>query len=251
MRELIHLYGPFSINSFGLILIVGLYIFSFLIVRDPKRAHIITVDEYYKILALSIIVGLLGGRLLFVASQWDSFESWWDIGAFWQGGFSLLGSICALVIFIPLYCKKYKIPTIQFLDLIAIYAPLLQAISRLGCFFAGCCFGVSIKNTFLPVSLQCFKTHPTQLYSAITLFFIFLGMHFFFNKFLQRPGQLFCIYLLLISAERFIIDFWRADREFVLQITIFSLAQLIALALMSISVCGLLYSSFTGNKKRS
>ncbi len=48
-----------------------------------------------------------------------------------------------------------------------------------------------------------------------------------------KPGILFGFYLLCISAERFIVDFWRADRRMVT--ANLSFHQIIALALMVIA----------------
>ena len=54
--------------------------------------------------------------------------------------------------------------------------------------------------------------HPTQLYSSATLFLIFLLLYFVLQRYLRRPGQLVSAYLVLMSIERFAVDFWRGDR---------------------------------------
>ena len=85
-RELIDLYGPLAINSFGLMIIIGLIIFSLLTVSDPKRPKIVSTDQYFNLLSLAIIVGLAGGRLLFVITNWKNLPSFWHIFAFLGGG---------------------------------------------------------------------------------------------------------------------------------------------------------------------
>src|SRR5262249_6934928 len=114
-RELVHLYGPFSINSFGLIIVIGLIIASLLLLSDPKRPKPLSVDQYFNALSLAIIVELICGRLLYVIPNWKTIPSFWAIFAFWQGGFSLLGAVIGLVIVMPLYFKKVHINTLQFL----------------------------------------------------------------------------------------------------------------------------------------
>lgn len=141
MRELFSLYGPVGIQSFGLFIVIGILIFTFLFLQDPRRKNLISSEQYYNGLSAAIIVGFLGGRLLYVATS-DEPISFGQIFAFWEGGYSLLGGIVALTIFIPWYLKAHNIPILPLLDLVSIYAPLLQSISRIGCFFAGCCFGV-------------------------------------------------------------------------------------------------------------
>lgn len=258
-RELIHLYGPFAINTFGLFIIIGLIIFSTLVLADPKRKKIISADSYWNALATAIFCALIGGRLLFVITHWNSLQSYWHIFAIWQGGFSLLGAVAAVVIYMPFYFRKKSLDTLALLDLAVIYAPLLQAIARIGCFFAGCCFGaptllpLGIFNPECPIQAYMHKPlHPTQLYSAGALFIIFLALYFVFQKQYKKPGQLLCIYLILISAERFIIDFWRGDREFFATAYLqgASVPQLSALAIGFAALAALYYFTFI-HKPRS
>ncbi len=256
-RELVHLYGPLAINSFGLFIIIGLVIFSALLLADSKRPALISTDQYFNALSLAIVTGLIGGRLLFVTTHWNTIDQWWKIFAFWHGGFSLLGAVVALVVVMPIYFKKRNIQIVGLLDLVALYAPLLQSISRLGCFFAGCCFGAPTTLPFGVINNECgiqelnnIPLHPTQLYSALALLIIFLLQYFALQYYFKKPGQLFFSYLFLMSMERFIVDFWRADREF-LTISGFeflSIPQAVAIiiAMGAISALGIL--TFTKNK---
>lgn len=252
-RELFHLYGPLAINSFGLMIILGIIIFSILILRDPKRPKLVTTDQYFNILSLAIVSALMGGRALYLLENWQSIESFWEIFAFWEGGFSLLGGIIALLVVMPFYFKKHHLNAIAILDLAAIYAPLLQAISRLGCFFAGCCFGHPTDMPFGIISPTCgIPVHPTQLYSAGALFIIFCAQFFWLQKQFKYPGQLICIYLLLMSVERFILDFWRGDRAFtsISFLHLLSLPQLVALTLAIVASAALIYITFIKKHKK-
>lgn len=243
-QELIHIYGPFGIHSFGLFIVLGLIIYISCFMSDFARAKIINAQQFSNVLSFSIMIALAGGRLLYVMTNPDDVESWWQIFAFWQGGFSLMGAIIALVIALPMYFKKNNIPTLPFLDLAAFYAPLLQSISRIGCFFAGCCFGksMSIESYFFGACTH--GLHPTQLYSAAALLGVFLVLCLLRLKIVKRPGQLACSYLILMSAERFILDFWRGDQEFLSVYSYFSVAQLASLAIGTLALVGLWYTTF-------
>lgn len=238
-RELLHLYGPFSINSFGLMIVIGLCIFSYLLLKDKKRPSIISTEHYFSLISPAIIAAIIGGRLLFVFTHWATFDHWIDIFAIWQGGFSLLGGIIALMMVMPFYFKKYNIPLLPFLDLISIYAPLLQSISRIGCYLAGCCYGC--PTTFFS------GYHPTQIYSAISLLGIFLFQYYVARTWKLKPGQLFCIYLMLMSIERFGNDLLRADRE-MSSIAHLSITQLICAAIFVGAAIS--YIVFNSNKKK-
>lgn len=245
-KELFHIYGPLAINSFGLMIIIGLVVFSALFLSDPKRAKLIGTDDYFNALSLGILVGIIGGRALFVITNLDTFSHWTEIFEFWMGGFSLLGGLLALVIALPLYLHKKRVNIIALLDLAAVYAPLLQAISRIGCFFAGCCYGIPTTCTFgviNPHYSHSMAVHPTQLYSAGALFIIFLLMYVIFQKLCTKPGQLLCIYLIVMCIERFTIDFWRADPQFFSSnwLTAFSIPQWIALAIALLATMVLIF----------
>lgn len=254
-RELLHLYGPLSINSFGLFIIIGLIVFSALFLSDPKRAKLISTDQYFNVLSLAILTALIGGRFLFVITHLQMMEHWWSPFEFWQGGFSLLGGVLALIMVLPLYVKNHKLKIINLLDLAAIYAPLLQSISRIGCFFAGCCFGAPTDLIFGVINPECSimqlrstRLHPTQLYSSFMLLGIFLLLYFVLQYYFKKPGQLICAYLFLMSFERFFVDFWRADREFTSVSSIFSLPQLVALAIALIAGLAFCVITFRKNK---
>jgi len=75
--------------------------------------------------------------------------------------------------------------------------------------------------------------HPTQLYGTAVFLFIFILIYFILQKILLKPGQLVTTYLMLSSTERFIIDFWRADRIFPFDFLALSFTQLIALIIFT------------------
>lgn len=256
-RQLLHIYGPLAIHSFGLFIVIGLIIFSALFLSDPKRAKLISTQAYFNGLSLAIIAGLVGGRLLFVLSHPEALDHWWHIFAFWMGGFSLLGGVIALLVAIPLYLKKHAIEIVPLLDLTAVYAPLLQAISRIGCFFAGCCFGKPTSGAFGVYNTQCGIAslsnrllHPTQLYSAGALLIIFLIMYFVLEPLCKKKGQLACAYLLLMSLERFTVDFWRADRDLIPGFSNLSIPQVVAIAIALLASVGLIIIAVSVKKHK-
>jgi phosphatidylglycerol:prolipoprotein diacylglycerol transferase len=148
----------------------------------------------------------------------------------------------------------HRIPLLPFLDLIATYAPLLQSIARLGCFFAGCCFGcvtqvpwATLYTDSASLAPTGMMLHPAQLYSAFGLLLVFIIMYFVARKKCTIPGQQGALYLMLASGERFLTDFWRGDRETVNALTQYGIAlsfhQLLALGI--IMIAGILFFSVT------
>jgi len=237
-RELIHIYGPISIQSFGLIVAIALSLFTWLVYTHKKRKQLVSDEQFSAIVFIGVLSGIVGGRLLFVTQEYRNLTNIWDALSFWEGGFSILGTIVFALGSILLYLKKNNIPALPFLDLIAIYAPLAQSISRIGCFVAGCCYGAP---TNLPWAVA--GRHPTQLYSSLSLFIIFLFIRFVATRFCTKPGQLIFLYLACAGAERFFTGFWRGDCEIFLKLGFFSMNQWIGLLIAAMGLIAFFYTT--------
>jgi phosphatidylglycerol:prolipoprotein diacylglycerol transferase len=102
-------------------------------------------------------------------------------------------------------------------DLISPLIALGLSLGRIGCFFAGCCYG---KETLLPWGIV-FKNpeslarlnvplHPTQLYDAVNGVVLF-----FFLSWMERKktfdGQIFWLLIFLYSITRFFVEIFRGD----------------------------------------
>ena len=247
---LLHLYGPLSIHSYGAAIVVGLLLFTYLVLHHPQRAKLVSSEQLFDIMTVGIVAGLIGGRLLYVISEQHA-ESWTSL-LFSLQGFSLLGSVIAIVASLAVYLQVHRIPALPFLDLVAIYAPLLQAAGRIGCFLAGCCYGApasvwwAVTYTHPEVDAPlCMALHPSQLYSAGILVCIFLVLRFVIQHRVTKPGQLIGCYLMLMSAERFITDFFRFDHHQLVGQWGMSVYQWISLAIFAAAATLLFFISLT------
>lgn len=250
---LLHLYGPLSIHAYGLCIAIGGFLSFFLLTRDQKAQALVSEKTMITILQIILVAGFLGGRILEMLAQPNSSHDLFFVFRFWEPGLSVLGAILAAIgaLVVYLYCKK--IPPLLLLDRISLYIPLAQGFGRLGCFFAGCCYGLptnhwiaitySHPNHLAP--LDC-ALHPSQLYAAAILFFIFLSLYFVLQYQFKKSGILLCSYLLAIGVERFLIDFIRWDRVFITEpffLSLFSLHQWIALGICSFAILSIFFIS--------
>ena len=106
-----------------------------------------------------------------------------------------------------------------------VFAPgiaLGHVIGRLGCLFAGCCFGrptsvpwaitfnseFAAQNVGTPLNVPL---HPTQLYEAGAELLILGFLLAFERKGRPFPGRTFWAYMLLYGISRFIIEIYRGD----------------------------------------
>jgi phosphatidylglycerol:prolipoprotein diacylglycerol transferase len=219
--RIFHIYGPLWVNGYGLMIALGAILFLCITYVHPRRKEIISRELYINSLLIGFLSAIVGGRLLFILFDYDAFDSFFEIFYPWMGGFSLFGSIISVFVAVSIYLKKHNVPVFKFFDFISVYAPLLQSVARIGCLFAGCCYGAPapISNfsvTFTsPYSLAPIGVplYPTQLYSAIASFVIFLFLFSISKRVYKKTGVLFLLYLMLESFSRFMVEFWRGNRE--------------------------------------
>ena len=136
----------------------------------------------------------------------------------WEGGLVFYGGILGGILSTIFFLKKYGLPFWKTMDVLAPPLVLAQAIGRIGCFMAGCCYGKTTElpwavtfnnpNTLAPKGLHL---HPTQLYHSIANLTIFCILFFFVRKRKRFNGQVLCMYLFLYPLARFFLEFFRGD----------------------------------------
>ncbi len=237
---LFHIYGPVSIQVWGFMIVLGLVTATYLMRKDPYK--FLTDEQLYGAISGAILSGLIGCRLLYIFTTPDL--SWRESIFSFSGG-AILGGIIAIVLFIVWFSHSVRKPVLKVLDMVGLYGPLVYAFRRIGCFFAGCCYGLP---TSLPwgvtytheesVAPVCIALHPSQLYSAASLAAIF-GLLYWLRPRLKQPGQLIALSIFLLSLERCVNDFFRAEHG----AAFISPMQWIALSLMGISLAGFVVAS--------
>jgi phosphatidylglycerol:prolipoprotein diacylglycerol transferase len=253
---LIHIYGPLAIHSYGVMIALGICVFTICVMNDHRRKKLVTEDQFVSLLIRGIIAATVGGKVLFALMNSDTFTHPFELLQFWHGGFSILGSLIAVICVIPFYVRRFNIALAPFLDLIALYAPLLQSIARLGCLFAGCCFGKA-SNTLFSMAVaddygNLIYRHPTQLYSSAALFIIFLVLYLFIQRRTKKNGQLALWYLILATTERGLIDIFRSEQQFGTSFPFswFSINQCIAFTIGAGACILLLFTHFFDRKQQ-
>ena len=124
----------------------------------------------------------------------------------------LIGGILAGFV----YCKVKKISFFAYLDLIVPSIALAQGFGRLGCFLAGCCYGMEAHTAFaITFTNSAFAPNgvplvPTQLISSAFNFANFAVLCLIASRKVS-PGKVSACYLIFYSVGRFIIEFFRGD----------------------------------------
>jgi phosphatidylglycerol:prolipoprotein diacylglycerol transferase len=138
------------------------------------------------------------------------------------GGVFYGGLIAALAVAIW-YMRKTRLPGWKTADVFAPAIALGHGIGRLGCFSAGCCWGVECHRpwavTFTsPVAHELvgvplnLPVHPTQLYEAFAEFAIFGFLYWRIHR-AHSGGAIIGAYLMLYSMARFTVEFFRVHEQ--------------------------------------
>jgi phosphatidylglycerol:prolipoprotein diacylglycerol transferase len=209
----------FQIYSYGVLLFISFLLGTKLVEMRAKKFGVES-SKITDLALLTLIMVVAGARLLYVIFHWTEFNhDLIGIIAFWRGGLGGLmfygGFVLALLVGI-FYIRKEKMPIYKMLDAVAPAIVLGEAITRIGCFLNGCCFGKP-TNSFLGClfprnSPAGYTFHvpiqPTQLYSSLAGFILFIAALILEKKRL-RDGLLFGIIMIFYALFRFGIDFVR------------------------------------------
>ena len=215
--------GPVTLHTYGFLLAVAFLAGLFVVSSQAKKAGM-DPARLTDMAVWLLIAGLVGAKVLLVAVDWRFYlrntRELWSIfqsGGVFYGG--LLGGIAVAIFFV----WRYKLPGWATADVLAPGVVVGQAIGRLGCFAAGCCFGkpasVPWAVTFTDVyaarqvgTPMDTALHPTQIYESLACFLIF----FFLLWLAPRKsfhGQVVLTYAVLYSSFRFAVEFFRGDPD--------------------------------------
>ncbi|HWB85151.1 MAG TPA: prolipoprotein diacylglyceryl transferase [Bryobacteraceae bacterium] len=140
-----------------------------------------------------------------------------------QAGGVFYGGLIAALAVAAWYLRKTRLPPLATADVFAPAIALGHGIGRLGCFSAGCCWGIPthlpwavtftnpVSNQLVGVPLEV-PLHPTQLYESFAEFLIFGFLYWRIGK-PHRAGTIISLYLVLYGAVRFLVEFVRFHEQ--------------------------------------
>lgn len=131
-------------------------------------------------------------------------------------GLVYYGGLFGFLVFskIGMFLLHLEMKADQF-DLVAITIPVFHFFGRIGCFFAGCCYGIeysgSFAVTYIYSSGDVVVRLPVQLIEALIEAIIFAYMLNLLRRRTVQSGQLINAYLASYAVARFILEFFRGD----------------------------------------
>ncbi len=235
--------GPFTLHTYGVLLAIAFLAGLWVASRQAKKAGL-DANRVTDMAVWVLIAGLVGAKLLLVAVDWRYFTSSpSELFTLFKSGGVFYGGLIGGILVAWWYIRRHDLPGWRVVDAITPGVVTGQAIGRLGCFAAGCCYGkpadVPWAVTFTDVySARAVGTpldtplHPSQLYESFAAFMILFFLLWLAPR-KKFNGQVFVAYVALYSATRFVLEFWRGDldRGVWFQGTL-STSQLIAVVLL-------------------
>jgi phosphatidylglycerol:prolipoprotein diacylglycerol transferase len=216
--------GNFPIGTYGLLLTLGFFLALALAQHLGRREGI--AREHISDLAITVLLaGVIGSKLLMVIvdlANGASFRSVFDLGYLRAGG-AIHGGIIGATLAFFWRVKRLKLPVVRTGDCLTPAVALGQAVGRLGCFVAGCCYGTSCSLpwavTFTDPNAQILSgtplavpLHPVQLYTALTNFLIMAAL-LVLGRHRRFVGQVTGCYFVLEGIGRMITEHWRGDLD--------------------------------------
>jgi phosphatidylglycerol---prolipoprotein diacylglyceryl transferase len=192
------------------------------------------------------VSGLVGAKLLLLVVEWDTYgRAPSELFTLVRSGGVFYGGLILAVIVAIWYLWRHRMPVWSVTDVFAPGIALGHVVGRMGCFFAGCCFGrpadvpwavtfrseYAAQNIGTPVNVPL---HPTQLYEAGAELLILVVLLLTERRGRPFPGRTFWIYMLLYGISRFVIEFYRGDLRGA--VGMFSTSQFVSVVIVPLSI---------------
>ncbi|MFN7920910.1 MAG: prolipoprotein diacylglyceryl transferase [Bryobacteraceae bacterium] len=235
--------GSFFLPTYGLMVALGFLVALWLAGRLAKQTGL-DPEAVTNLGVYAALAGFVGAKLLMFIVEFDRYAK--DPGEIFsfatlQAGGVFYGGLVLALAFGYWYGRQKKLPLGKTLDVLAPGLAIGQAIGRIGCFAAGCCWGahcdrpwaVTFTNpdahqiTGVPLGIPL---HPSQLYESALLVLVFAIVYGASQK-PHRPGGVISLYLVTSSVARFIAEFFREHQQANLFGWVLSNAQWISVGL--------------------
>ena len=172
----------------------------------------------------------------------------------WRGGLAYYGGFIFAAVFGLAYARKHRMGRWVVADLAAPWIAFGLALTRVGCFLNGCCYG---KVSHLPWAVRfpvgssaweaqraagliaegspALPVHPTEIYLALLDFVMFLLLYFVVRRRKRIDGQVFAWLLIMKGILRSFVEIFRDDDRGVF-FGWLSTSQILSLPLVAIGI---------------
>ena len=251
---------------YGLWTLIGILLWGFFSVYKARKDGL---SDFHTIAALLLCGagGFLGSHLLYAITNLrylygvilhpeliKNFDDFTELLALLFGGGVFYGGMLMAVAVCIIYLKASRLDKPAYTDAIVLGLPLFHAFARVGCFFAGCCYGIEVEHgVHFPIDSipgeGGVARLPVQLIESGVNLLVFLVLWYFYNhrdRFCVLRGRILQLYLAIYAVERFILEYFRGD-EIRGKFWIFSTSQWISIIVL---VCVIISTAVGLSRRR-
>jgi phosphatidylglycerol:prolipoprotein diacylglycerol transferase len=233
MHPILFKIGPFELYTYGAFLAIAFLTAIYLASREAQRVGL--KPEFAADMGIIVILSAIVGSRLFYILFYNleyTLQHPRELLRLQQTGLVFYGGLIFAVAAGIVYCRRNLVSIPLAMDIAAPSIAIGQAIGRIGCLMAGCCYGRPALT--VPWAIQFphleYPRHPTQVYESLATFAIFLVL-FQFRKRKSRNGQVMWLYAVMYASARFVIEFFRGDNpHMLLGMTISQVISVLVLA---------------------
>jgi phosphatidylglycerol:prolipoprotein diacylglycerol transferase len=208
--------GPFRVHIYGVMLAISFLIGSMWATRAAARRGI-PGERVLTLIFWILVSSIVGARLHFVLGHPDSYGHSLDLFRLWEGGLTLYGGLVAALLVSFLYLRIQHIAILPVTDAAAPALALGEAVTRIGCFLNGCCFGRACEgplcvhyppDSYAAAALPGAAVYPSQLFLSAAMLLLFVVL-WRVDRRLPPAGIVLGLYLFGQGVARYAIDFSR------------------------------------------
>ncbi|HPC17889.1 MAG TPA: prolipoprotein diacylglyceryl transferase [Candidatus Hydrogenedentes bacterium] len=218
----------YKFHAYPTMLAVAFLTCTLLAVREAQRRNP-PIDATPQGGLWAFIGGLLGAKIYWIL-QYSEPKYLWRAFFVWEGGLVFYGGLIGGIFAVYVYIRVNDFPVRVCADIVAPYLALGEAITRLGCFLNGCCWGApanvpwavsfpknshvywqQVRDHLITGSeTASLPVHPTQLYMTAGLL-LAMALMMRHEKTPHVPGATGALYLFFYGVVRFTVEMFRGD----------------------------------------
>ena len=222
MLPFVELFGR-AVPTYGLLGLAGVAL-GLLAALARCRAFGLSRDDCAYLYVLGAVGALLGAKLLYLLPLLPRLAA--ELPLLWtepevfsarylSGGMVFYGGLAGAVAGAWGAARYFRLRLADFFPVLAPAIPLAHAVGRVGCFCAGCCYGVELDPPW-GVSVPASPAgpggvrFPVQLWEAGAELALCAFLLWYAPR-AARPGHVLRAYLLAYAPLRFVLEFFRGD----------------------------------------
>lgn len=231
--------GAFTLRWYSLFFTLAIAAGVWLGLREARRKGLST-ERVQSLAVWAVLGGLAGARLFHVIDRWDLYaDAPLRIFNIWEGGLAVYGGLIGGFLAGAVYAVWQRLPVWKLADAAAPAMILGQGLGRLACIPNGDALGAPARlpwsfiytnpASMAPSEMLGVPTHPYAVYELLFDLALFAVL-WRLRRFFKTDGLLFLTYLVVYSAGRFLLTFYRTEK-----IWFWGLQEAQAIALLAVA----------------